>query len=284
MPIFLVDSNFLREPALAAYFKVNRSNQVAITHHILVEAHKEKPRETIIESFKICREFHDRILLLNDVTDSYAHRLDTGKKIKSRLIDRSQSGSFAIWYDDIVSGAKDSLILKHLALRQEQSRQIIENFSAQAHDFEKAFREMRKVFTANELKEIRARIISSKSTQDKLINWIYEHSKNHFKIMKNHLSINTPYYRDAPHYFLFRYAMCVVMFFIRWVKNGNLSTDTNKLVNHIIDLHIAAQATYFHGVLTNDHVVSDVHRQSRLLLNMMGAHRFTMRKGTFVNG
>lgn len=282
MPIFLADSNFLRDPALTDYFKLSASNQIAITYHVLIEAHKTNPQTTLTNSFERARAYPDQVLLMRDVIDAYPLRLDTGAKIRATLIDQGQGPNFPIWYDDVVAAQPGSGMMTHLLTKQAQSQQVIANFAAEAHDFEVAFREMRKDFTPKELAEIRSRNLKSRSTQDKLIDAIYRISQTLFR--RGRVPSAPALYTDAPHYFLFRYAMCVVIFFIRWVKTGNLPADTDKLVNHIIDLHIAAQATFFHGVLSRDEVVVDVHRQSRALLNMMRAHRFTMRKGTFVYG
>ncbi|WP_264611549.1 hypothetical protein [Sphingobium sp. B11D3B] len=261
---------------------MSASNQIAISHHVLVEAHKSNPQATLINSFERARAYPDQVLLMRDVIDVYPQRLDTGAKIRAMLIDRGQGPNFPIWYDDVVAAEQGSGMMTFLLNKQAQAKQVIANFAADAHHFDLAFRQMRKEFTPDELREIRARVIKSKSTQGKLIDAIYRISRTMFS--RGQVANPPARYIDAPHYFLFRYAMCVVIFFIRWVKSGNLPQDTDKLVNHIVDLHIAAQATFFHGVLSRDDVVIDVHQQARFLLNMMGAHRFTMRKGTFVYG
>jgi hypothetical protein len=71
-------------------------------------------------------------------------------------------------------------------------------------------------------------------------------------------------------YFIFRYAMCMTLLYTRWVHHGNLSDNTDKLVNHVMDMHLAALGTFFGGVLSDDEMLIDVHREARWLLRATG--------------
>lgn len=62
--------------------------------------------------------------------------------------------------------------------------------------------------------------------------------------------------------------MCITLLYARWVHWGNLPRDNNKICNHIVDMHLAALSTFFQGIMTDDALLIDVHREARYLLRV----------------
>lgn len=274
MPLMLVDANYLRSPELLQYLAGGPANRIALSEHVMIEQHKSNPRLTIENSFRQARNFPRQVVILKSIPAFYASRFTTGREVR-RMSDAVQSRSFAQWYDDVLNAENHSGMQMHLAARQADSVKEIEHIAGDVKNLLPVFRRIRRDFTNAELSEIRALNLVSAQTQHKLINTMTRISRSLFEVMQISWARQPHDIREAPGFYLFRYAMCIVHLFIRWVHKGNLSENTDKLVNHIMDMQLAAQATFYHGILTNDRTLADVHRQSRWLIGMMRGYRPT---------
>jgi hypothetical protein len=76
----------------------------------------------------------------------------------------------------------------------------------------------------------------------------------------------------ALNFFIFRYAMCIVLLYTRWVHVGQQERPEAKLINDVVDMHIAAVGTFFGGVLSKDERLLGVHREARYLLRIGRAY------------
>lgn len=269
MPILIADSNFLRKPALREYLACGRSNRIALADEVLVEMHKREPACTVRNSLEVARQFPDQVVVLHGVTGIYGMPICSAADAR-KLIDHRQTTRFAQWYDDVLQSENDGMMKRVLAGAQERAQAQIDEIAASVKYMQPIFRKMKKRFDANELSQLRKRVPYEKSTQRKLLDMMYDISRGLF------LNTNVPREKyplqniDAFQYFIFRYAMCMTLLYTRWVYVGNLSDDTDKLVNHVMDMHLAAMATFFGGVLSDDEMLVDVHREARFLLRMSG--------------
>ena len=269
MPILIADSNSFRKPALRIFLSESKSNRIALTEEVLVEMHKTNPACTMKNSLSIARGFPEQIVVLRGVAHIHGlpiHSAATARK----MIDKRQTADFANWYDDVSNSPYDKEMAEALNRAQNQAKTHIDEIAASVQHIQPIFRKMSKVFTSDELFQMRKRFAYSYDTQKKLIDLTYEMSKALFK--KSNVSINLyPERRmHAFRYFIFRYSMCMVLLYTRWVHYGNLSSNPDKLVNHVTDMHLAALGTFFAGVLSDDKLLVDVHREARFLLRSSG--------------
>ena len=269
LPLYITDSNYLQDPdeRLLSYLRASRANRIALSEHVLIEMHKTEPQITVTRSLAQARQYAEQVVLLRGSPHIYGKALRTGTQVRAGMIDTKQSRLFGKWYDDVLVGSPE--IMTHLAEMQVQAVASIADIGSTIDELLPTFQLTRKRFTKEELAEIRSRNLKSRSTQDKLIRVMFDMSNALF----NRCNIpeqNRPHLtQDGPHYYLFRYAMCMTMLFTRWVYFGNLSPDRDKQINHVIDMHLCAEATFFDGILSKDKGVDDVHRQSRTLLRLM---------------
>ena len=129
------------------------------------------------------------------------------------------------------------------------------------------------LFTRDELIELRDRSPRSPSTQIKLLDLMFEQTR----VLYTHGGIEEQYWpksiTDATNTFPFRYALCVTLLFSHWVAEGRqMATKPEKIVNDIVDVNVAAMATFFDGVLSNDARVSSLHSEARYVLSQVGAY------------
>jgi hypothetical protein len=271
MPLLLADSNSLRKPILTDYLSASPRNKIGLSEHVLIEQHKNDPAFTARMAFARTRQYPSQVILLKTVPMFYGVNLNNGRAVR-RMIDRQQSKDFAKWYDDVLEADQYPQMMRFLLERQKDSLKVIEDIASEVHFFEPILSNMRSKFSEDERRAIKKRDLTNDKTMDKLMDQMFRLSLSLFKKARIPEHKWPAYIGDAPNYLLFRYAACVVNFFIHYVYVGNLSPDTGKLVNHIMDLQIAAQATYYNGVLTTDKVLLDVFRQTRRMLRHMHAY------------
>lgn len=265
MPILIADSNFLQKPALLEYLSATRSNKIALAEEVLVEMHKRDPRYTVTKCLEQARRFPKQVLVLRGVTSIYGLPIRSAADAR-KLVDERQTRGFADWYDDVVEAGDDTKMGRFLIGREVQAREQIEEIARSVQHIQPIFRNIKKRFDKDELAQLRKRVPYGASTQKKLLEVMYAISRVLF------VNTNVPE-RQYPQlnfhafrYFIYRYAMCMTLLYTRWVHHGNLSDNTDKLVNHVFDMHLAALATFFGGILSDDEMLVDVHREARWLL------------------
>ena len=57
---------------------------------------------------------------------------------------------------------------------------------------------------------------------------------------------------EAMATFAGRYSLCMLLFYLEWVRTGRTQKRLDRHVNDIVDMQTAAVATYFNGVLSAD--------------------------------
>lgn len=271
MSTLVADSNSLQKPALALleHLSKSRSNRIALAEEVLVEMHKREPVYIVQKSLEVARDFPDQVVVLHGVTSIYGMPICSAADAR-KIIDNRQTTSLAQWYDDVLQSERSMKMTGFIAEAQKQAQTRVAEIAAKVAHIQPIFRIMNTRFNANELKQMRSRIPYSDGTQRKLLDVMYEMSRAMF------MSTNVPLDQypklnvHALRYFIFRYAMCMTLLYTRWVHHGNLSDDTNKLVNHVMDMHLAALGTFFGGVLSKDKMLVDVHREARFLLSVSG--------------
>lgn len=269
MPILIVDSNYLRKPALRQFLSKTRPNQIALAEEVLVEMHKREPAYTVKNSLEIARAFPKQVVVLHGVTRIYGLPIRSAADAR-KLIDKRQTNNFARWYDDVLLSERDEMTANFLVAAQEQAQAQVDEIGATVMHIQPIFQSLKQRFDKDELTQLRRRIPYTESTQRKLLDIIYEISSVLFtntNVPKSQYPLLNVH---AFRYFIFRYAMCMTLLYTRWVYRGNLSGDTNKLINHVMDMHLAALGTFLSGVLSDDAMLIDVHREARFLLRVSG--------------
>lgn len=269
MPILVADSNFFRKPALSEYLAASRSNRIAVAEEVLVEMHKCEPALTVQKSLELARGFPAQVIVLRGVTSIYSLPISSAADARS-LIDKRQTTRFAQWYDDVLQAGDDTAMSGLLVDAKKQAQAQIEEIAAMVQHIQPVFGTIKKRFDKGELAQLRNRTPYSDDTQRKLLDIMYGISRALF------VKTNVPEHQypqlnsHAFRYFIFRYAMCMTLLYTRWVHRGNLSDDIGKLVNHVMDMHLAALGTFFGGVLSDDEMLVDVHLEARWLLRVSG--------------
>ncbi|MGV7120314.1 hypothetical protein [Sphingopyxis sp. 550A] len=267
----IVDSNYLRTPELEEYLSTSPQNMVVVTEFVLLEAHKREPLITLPCSIAILSRFTRQVEILRSSEDLMRFQ-GRSAGLQRRLIDRQKSAEFSRFCRRVrqaVDGdassnaqieATAALAARHIDSLTEAAPTIITLFQGQAARF-----------TTGEIAALRTKQPRSAAVQAKLFDLIFRSSidiAQSTKVLPERMApgeiVNLP---------VFRYCLCMALLFIRWVEEGRSATlPKARIANDVIDANIAAYATFFDGVLSNDRKLRALEREARFLIDALRQH------------
>jgi len=268
----VIDTNWLGDDALAAYLARSPQNHAVISEMTLVEVHKDAAAYNARLLLKLLCERSRQVIVLRSTRELYRDG-GSGRGLVNRLIDPRQTSSFSEFCQTVIEVPDDTYTAAHFALMESQSRDQISGLKANIGNMLTLFDRCVSIFERSELDRLRKRIPYSENLQRKLI----QLSMDMHKMLLRSLNIERHYHpkdlRRSLNTFVFRYALCVVIFLTRWIRQGETkSIKEERLINHVMDLKTAAVATFFDGLKTHDEMPHDVHIEVKHILGTIGAY------------
>lgn len=268
MSLKIADSNFLRSDDALAYLSASRSNRVALTETVLTEMYKKRPEVTVPRSLQHLARFPKQVIVLKQFPDLYHFPIKSARCAR-RLFDNGQTKAFPDFIADILDSGDDQLKASALQAGHANALQRMAEIERETVKLPNTFKRITDRFTKDERDQLRKRVPYADQTQRKLLDLVFDISA----IMFDGVGLSSqqwPQLRvQAYDYLIFRYALCVVLLYTRWVNHGQqMEVKLPKMVNDINDAHLASVATYFGGVLSSDQKLLDIHREARYLLRL----------------
>jgi hypothetical protein len=264
----VVDSNYLRSPALEAHLSASVSHRVVVTDQTRGEMLKRNAALTVSQSLQILSRFPTQVEILRNADQFYGHRITSAKRARA-LICKRQTRDFA----DFSKAAchLTPAFIAEMERSEPEAAAYIAKLERDTFTIRETFKLINREFTASELEELRRREPLSRGAQRTLLDVMFGISRGLFRdvgwpeqyVPRSHL--------EAMHTFVFRYAMCMTLLYTRWVAAGQqMKTSASRFANDVIDMNTAAMGTFFSGVLSRDEKLIAVHREARYLLRIAG--------------
>ncbi|MEV5031003.1 hypothetical protein MRBLMC3_000157 [Sphingobium sp. LMC3-1-1.1] len=268
MPIKIADTNFLRDDRALAYLSTSRSNRIGLTDTVLVEMHKKRPDVTVPNSLVHLSRFPKQVIVIKQFPQLYHFPIRSTADVR-RMIDGKQTGAFPRFVAEILNHEDREVVELALKSGHHDAQLRMKELEQETKLLPEVFKQINSRFRSSELEQLRLRVPYGSDTQRKLIDLVFDMSRGMFKSVR----IDPAYYprvnAEVFHFLVFRYALCVVLLYTRWVHHGQqMETKISKLINDVNDAHIASIATYFGGVLSDDAKLCDIHREARYLLRV----------------
>lgn len=271
MQRFVVDTNFIKDEGLREYLSASRFNRAVIGQPQLIEIHKKHSHVDARKLLGLVCEFPAQIVILHSQATLYDMVGSTSRLIR-QLTDARQTGAFPAFCDTVVR-RNDGVADAHFAAMEQQAALYIEDLKATSLKMVNLFNLSADGLTDAEVLLLRRRVPYSTELQRKLIDMTFGVTgviltgagvDRALWPKKNTLAVNT---------FAFRYALFVVMYFTRWMKNGQAQIENaDKLVNQIMDLQIAALASFFDGLKTREKKLIDIFEEGRSFVSQIGGY------------
>ena len=268
----VIDTNSLRDQELERYLARDRGNIAVIPDAVLMETFKKNALVSADKSTEILRRFARQTAILKR-PDKILRVKTRSSGLGSRMIDSKQTAAFKNFSSFLARTKQPGLEKAYIEESQQEAETNMAFLLEKAKRFPGIFKMITGLFTRDELIELRDRSPRSASTQTKLLDLMFEQTR----VLYTHGEIEEQYWpksiTEATNTFAFRYALCVTLLFSHWVAEGQqMAKKPEKIVNDIVDVNVAAMATFFDGVLSNDARVSSIHSEARYVLSQIGGY------------
>jgi hypothetical protein len=261
----VVDSNFLQCEKLRAYLSASTDNYVVLTEYVAMEAYKGDTLKSIYRSLELLAQYPKQVIVLKGTQIVCGL---TGRDAASQepLIDETQSREFSEYCHHLLAAERGDQSLQRQLL--EHGREATANMERLLQDMpslSSGFDLMAKTYSPAELKVLRRRENYTPQMREKLVQNVLLLAA---QLFKDHPGERTwpkgPEIRDT---FIFRYALCTYVLFLKGVKGGGpAQTNRAELRNDMIDVNFSTFATYFDGLLTVDKTAGEIYAGAEFLL------------------
>lgn len=162
---------------------------------------------------------------------------------------------------------------EHMVQLEGNARLIMSRLTDEVGPLEAGLVDAAKDFTSAELTQIRSMTGVTDATRRKLLDLLKETTGN-FILRNQDPGRGTPMrLSEAMGLFAFRYSLCMLLYYIEWVRIGRTTGKRlARRVNDVVDMQVAAMATYFNGVLSADVMLHAVSNAAREVLRGFGAY------------
>lgn len=268
----VIDTNGLQDDKLERYLARDRRNIAVIPDGVLMETFKKNAVVSADKATAILRRYPRQTVILKR-PDKILRINTRSSGLGPRMIDAKQTAAFQSFSSFITRAKQPGLERAYIEGSQREAEANMKFLLENAKEFPGIFALITGLFTREELIELRDRIPRSASTQIKLLDLMFQQTR----VLYTGGRIEEQYWpktvADATNTFPFRYALCVTLLFSHWVYEGKpMEKKPEKIVNDIVDVNVAAMATFFDGVLSNDERVLSLHSEARYVLSQIGAY------------
>lgn len=270
MITLLADTNALRHQGLKSFLQASRDHTIALSDLTLVEMHKKNALSTARESLQIVRSFPSQVYVLKR-TDQLLDANITSSDQTSQLIDFEAGVDLAVLASELGVVPTPVGLPEHMEELERDARLLMERLSAEVAELEPGLIDAAKDFSNDELVQIRTGEDVTDQTRDKL-RTLLKDTTARFILQNQQPGRREPLLvSEARGMFGFRYSLCMVLYYMEWVRLGRTGKKLKRRVNDVIDKQVAALGTYFNGVLSADGDLQDTSYGARRLLRGFGA-------------
>lgn len=261
----VVDSNFLQNEKLRAYLARSDRNHVVLTDYAAMEAYKGDTLVSIFKSMAILSDYPSQVIILKGTT-TIGGLSGRSTGLQRRLIDEKQTRQFRD-YCRMLRKAKQGnrKIQERLLHLGRDATTHMQRLIADATKMASNFETLAKTFTHGDLRALRIGARPSEAMLDRIpkdIMWTAAFMfRDHPQVKK------LPRWKEAPNTFIFRAALCMYLWALRWISVGGAKgAKAETIRNDLIDLSFAAYATFFDGLLTSDKKLAALHKDAKQIL------------------
>jgi hypothetical protein len=262
----VVDTNFLQSEELRTYL-ANSSNFAVLTDYTIMEVLQGDSAASIYKSMDMLAQHPAQVIRLKSVSAVCILKTKRWSRgLQKRQIDLEQTSGFSEWCRKLDAARRgDKALEKRLLEMRGDAAAQLDLMLADMDTYAANVQATAKNYTPAELNILRNDHTFTPAMYDKLIDNIFDLAIRFFATHPRRPK--WPPSTKAANSFIFRFAICVHVLALKWLRVGVIShTDPKKFRNDAVDATIVAFATYFDGLLTDDVQATALHRNASVLL------------------
>lgn len=264
MPRMVVDTNSLQTDKLRTYLSAASDNKVVVTPYVELEMLKGDAPRNVIKATEILAN-HSKQVVLTKGSMSVARLKGKRKGLKKRLSSGRRTTAFRNWSRStrVKAQSGDKRSLRRITAAAAGVQAQLADMRADAQTFQQNIDQARERYTKQDIDAFRAGEFNSALTE-KLRAQVVDMTQQFYE---NHPDkLDWPPKDDVLHTYIFRFALCARLHALYVIANGVAKAPEN-LPNDFIDVSVAAYATCFDGLLSEDKMTLDIYRKARYLLD-----------------
>lgn len=261
----VIDSNQLQEESLRSYLSASIDNYAVLTDYLALETYKGDTLTWIYGTMEILSQYPKQVLILRSTRDIC--RLP-GRAAVSQdpLIDEMQTRGFSEYCQTLLAAKRGDVSLQ---------RQLLDHGCEATGHIARMLQDMptlafgidlvEKTYSQSELKTLRRREEDTPQMREKFVRNVMLLTD---ELFKDHGGLRKPpRVPEVRNTFVFRYALCgYISILMRIADGGAKQTKPDRLRNDLIDVNLAAFATYFDGLLTADKRAGKIYEHASVSL------------------
>lgn len=272
MITLLADSNALRHVGLKKYLHASRDHAIALSDLTLVEMRKSNALSTSRRSLQIAVEYPQQFYVLRRTHEMLGENIASSGQTHL-LFDYDETIELAALARQLLTLPPPVGLHEVMAQHEANARMIMSRLTEEVAALEPGMVDAANDFTQDELTQIRTLKDVTDSTRRKLLDLLKE-TTGSFILKNQEPGRRAPMLlRDGMERFAFRYSLCMLLYYMEWVRVGRqIGKKLPLRVNDVVDMQVAAMGTFFNGVLSADRNLQVVSNTARGVLRSFGAY------------
>jgi hypothetical protein len=261
----VIDSNFLKDPALRDYLARSRKNVVVLTDYLMIEALKGDTLAKIFNLMKIMSEYPDQVAVLKSMR-SVSQLKGRRCGITRRMIEPGQTKGFEDWCIGLSKAEMgDETYRRELVKNGREATAQMERIIAHQASYAEVIANEAKNYTADELRILKKDQPYTPEMENKLAERIVSLTGRFLDLHPD--EVKPPTASELSYTFMFRFALCAYLQTLERIREGGATgIKAEKVANDVVDATFATYATYFQGLLSNDAKANDLYRKAKQIL------------------
>ena len=261
----VIDSNRLQSEELLNFLARSKSNVAVVTDYVAMEAYKGNTLDSIFKSMKVLASFPAQVVVLKGTRAVCGLRgRDAG--LQRRLIDEAQTKEFPVYIKHLEQARHGNAHLRQQLL--DLGLEATSHFDRLLDDAKstgEVIKDIATLYSKEERATIRKGEIPPQETVDKIVKNVMTIAAQLFGSHPN--AGRFPSYMELRNTYIFRASLCTYLLVLDWISVGGADKATAKrLRNDFVDMHFAAYATYFDGLMSDDRKTAKLHAEARVWL------------------
>lgn len=272
MITLLADSNALRHFGLKAYLAHSRNHAIALSDLTLVEMRKSNALSTSRDSLLIASQYLQQVYVLRRTDEMLGENITSSDQVAD-LLDYQAGIDLSHLCRRLQTIPEPAGLRAEMAEHEANARLVMQRLTEEVALLEPGLVDAAKDFTQAEFKQIRTFSGVTETTRRKLLELLKE-TTGSFILQNQEPGRREPMLlKETMGMFAFRYSLCMLLYYMEWVRVGRTTgKKLTRRVNDVVDMQVAAMATYFNGVLSADENLQGVSNTARGVLRGFGAY------------
>jgi len=264
----VVDTNSIHIPEVGEFLRSSSKNRVILTDYVMLELYKSGSATDLNSSLKVVAQHPRQILIIKGIAIVCGLK-GVRKGLRRRFVDTRATSNFAKYCNSVQRAAKGSVVdLDSLNPHFLTACETVDKMRQNCFDTADLYEKLSRLYTKTELKSLRQRGKIPGSALQKLIDSVFEISWKSFEMHPNVSSI--PEGEEILNTFIFQASLFHHLHLLNWMRNGSPeSVNLEKISNDRIDILIAAYATFFDLLFTNDKRLNSLYNEGFVVIEKL---------------